>query len=548
MTLTEEPTFLPSIKSREEQKHKWDINDNALPLVETFDMFTEWPAENCRYVYNVEVEDARRHVSGWAMRNTNNHNAHILKKSCLGVYVCSHDCTLENGAKINLRPAICDKARRKQIGKPCPNVNCKGRLELLSCKGHCGYPVTHFWRHVHGAIYFQAKGVHDHPQPEVKASSLSRRHQKMTRQQHKVMITNLLNERRNRKLPSERHKKTVPYSECVCSCPPFECTCKSVGYTYNPATVPRRPNPWTPQIYEATSSPWQRSSSVGSAESQAAFFNDSFSNVDHLTCSDQIHNVGIHPQFNNQKYPCDSVSNMFPKMNIIFQQNNFGNAPSTDDAYRNSSPNLRVYKVHDCAPDERSVYPNYFGDEQHKIENSMKIKSELRDSCVDMDTKDNFSSILSSSTDDFCGDDILNGLDYSGSYGDILDPDLFQSLIPRCMSDSATYPMNTSPQITTPQYAELKPIRSRQRQGSFTNINQPQFKSSDIGCKRRNEDPSPITLDGIQMPTSFYRSIDPPKQCEGSQMRHHGEVCSCNCALKQYCNCNHSINITFTYK
>lgn len=78
------------------------------------------------------------------------------------------------------------------LGKPCPNVNCKGRLELLSCKGHCGYPVTHFWRHVHGAIYFQAKGVHDHPQPEVKASSLSRRHQKMTRQQHKVMIVSNL--------------------------------------------------------------------------------------------------------------------------------------------------------------------------------------------------------------------------------------------------------------------------------------------------------------------------------------------------------------------
>jgi hypothetical protein len=60
---------------------------------------------------------ARRHVSGWAMRNTNNHNAHILKKSCLGVYVCSHGCRLDNGAKIQLRPAICDKARRKQIGK-----------------------------------------------------------------------------------------------------------------------------------------------------------------------------------------------------------------------------------------------------------------------------------------------------------------------------------------------------------------------------------------------------------------------------------------------
>lgn len=33
MTLTEEPVFLPSIKSREEAKHKWDINDNSLPLV-----------------------------------------------------------------------------------------------------------------------------------------------------------------------------------------------------------------------------------------------------------------------------------------------------------------------------------------------------------------------------------------------------------------------------------------------------------------------------------------------------------------------------------
>jgi hypothetical protein len=85
--------------------------------VEAYDVFNEWPEGNCRYVYNAEIEDARRHVSGWAMRNTNNHNAHILKKSCLGVYVCSHGCRLDNGAKIQLRPAICDKARRKQIGK-----------------------------------------------------------------------------------------------------------------------------------------------------------------------------------------------------------------------------------------------------------------------------------------------------------------------------------------------------------------------------------------------------------------------------------------------
>lgn len=54
--------------------------------------------------------------------------------------------------------------------------SCKiGRLEIRPCRGHCGYPVTHFWRHTDNAIFFQAKGVHDHPKPEPKNSSESRR-------------------------------------------------------------------------------------------------------------------------------------------------------------------------------------------------------------------------------------------------------------------------------------------------------------------------------------------------------------------------------------
>jgi hypothetical protein len=333
-------------------------------------------------------------------------------------------------------------------------------------------------------------------------------------------------------------------SDCVCSCPPFECTCKSVGYNmHNHPTVPKRPNPWTPQIYEATPSPWQRPSSVGSSEGQAPVFNDSFGNVDHATCVDQYHNVGFYPQYNSQKYPCDGVSNMFPKMNIIFQQNNYSNATTCEDVNRNSATNVRVYKVHDCMPEERSVFQNCFGEEQQKI------KSEARESCVDMDAKDNLSTILSS--DDFCGDDILNGFDYNTNYGDILDPDVFQSLVPRCTSDSAAYPINSPPQISTPQYAELKPIRSRQRNnsGSLTNINQLQNKSMDACFRKRNEEPSPITFDGIPMPTSFYRSAEQQKTpCDSTQMRHRGDTCSCSCAMKQYCNCNHSINITFTYK
>ena len=73
---------------------------------------------------------------------------------------------------MTIRPAICDKARRKQLGKPCPAPGCSGVLEAQACRGHCGYPVTHFWRHVADiAIFFQAKGFHDHPMPESKNSS-----------------------------------------------------------------------------------------------------------------------------------------------------------------------------------------------------------------------------------------------------------------------------------------------------------------------------------------------------------------------------------------
>ncbi|GIY30727.1 transcription factor glial cells missing [Caerostris darwini] len=85
--------------------------------VTSYDAFQEWSDGHCRFVYRPDCEEARRHGSGWAMRNTNNHNVHILKKSCLGVLVCSARCTLDSGDKVHLRPAICDKARKKQQGK-----------------------------------------------------------------------------------------------------------------------------------------------------------------------------------------------------------------------------------------------------------------------------------------------------------------------------------------------------------------------------------------------------------------------------------------------
>ncbi|XP_015268282.1 PREDICTED: chorion-specific transcription factor GCMb [Gekko japonicus] len=155
-------------------KLTWDINDPKLPQEpKHFDSFQEWPDGYLRFIYSSEDKNAQRHHSGWAMRNTNNHNCQILKKSCLGVVVCARNCMLPNGTKLQLRPAICDKARQKQQKKPCPN--CSSALELIPCRGHSGYPVTNFWRHDGKVIFFQAKGIHDHPRPESKSETEARR-------------------------------------------------------------------------------------------------------------------------------------------------------------------------------------------------------------------------------------------------------------------------------------------------------------------------------------------------------------------------------------
>lgn len=168
----------------------WDINDNTVPAISEAELneYQEWPDGHCRFVYHPNNEEAKKHSSGWAMRNTNNHNVNILKKSCLGVLVCTASCTLPNGSKINLRPAICDKARRKQQGKNCPNRNCTGTLDILPCRGHCGYPVTHFWRHTKFGVFFQAKGIHDHPKPEPKNCRETRRYLGMGKRKNLALM------------------------------------------------------------------------------------------------------------------------------------------------------------------------------------------------------------------------------------------------------------------------------------------------------------------------------------------------------------------------
>ncbi|XP_021350495.1 uncharacterized protein LOC110448533 [Mizuhopecten yessoensis] len=535
MTLTEEATFLPSMQDsnsdRMSSHHKWDINDNTLPVVNEYDVFKEWPDGNCRYVYSGDVEDGRRHVSGWAMRNTNNHNALILKKSCLGVFVCSHDCSLDSGDKVHLRPAICDKARRKQVGKACPNSRCSGRLELMSCRGHCGYPVTHFWRNLHGAIYFQAKGIHDHPQPEVKASAEARRHNKIIRQQEKLMMMNISVRKRLRGSSStgvhkEIHRKKLKSFDNLCSCSPFECTCAHIRVNqYQSAymdgqqpDVLRRSNSWTPQIYEASSSPWQRPFSLDTNHNQSGLYK---------SCDLQENRPYIHEEQN-------LLSTLFPSMSN--QSRNYSDSSVHNSAFCSKSGSVNflhrfgsrgipmpeiLYPVSSLPvdpqerPDFRSSRPIdrygekdpfgflYESDTDKGVENSPSVRVKAEPGCDDSSTSllaqkqgketQYLSNVIGNSLhdtttnklcDDFVNIDVLDHSSQLSAYPDTTESDVFQSFVPRFSTDIPNMPPSTSGQCqmvtsSTPQYVELKPM------------------------KRNNDSRNRRPSDGIQTPLSY---------------------------------------------
>ena len=99
-----------------------------------YDVWEEWPDGHCRFVYPESCEEAKKHSSGWAMRNTNNHNVNILKKSCLGVLVCTKRCIQKHGKPVTIRPAICDKARKKQQGKAYSNLKTQTQIIFVNPK------------------------------------------------------------------------------------------------------------------------------------------------------------------------------------------------------------------------------------------------------------------------------------------------------------------------------------------------------------------------------------------------------------------------------
>ncbi|XP_077544695.1 uncharacterized protein LOC144157832 [Haemaphysalis longicornis] len=224
----------------------WEIDDSVLPQVTTFDEYNEWPDGNCRYVYRPDCVDAQRHATGWAMRHTTVRNKHINQKKCVGVLVCNLQCVLDTGHRVYLMPAMRNEARKRQEGEPCPNPGCSGRMYLQHCRGYHGIAVRHLWRHTESAVFFEARGFHDHPRPKLKDAPRNKQAEqtdtgnirRSAKEWHEVPRDGLVKEHEPEcpPLPSfqEEFAQFASFSGPVgggassswqCLCPPFVCSC-----------------------------------------------------------------------------------------------------------------------------------------------------------------------------------------------------------------------------------------------------------------------------------------------------------------------------------
>lgn len=76
--------------------------------------------------------------SGWSMRNSNNHNVEILKKSCVGVF----SCTL---CKVIVSVPVSETCRKAQSGKSTYNLTHCNYLSILFYVHQNWYISEFYW-------------------------------------------------------------------------------------------------------------------------------------------------------------------------------------------------------------------------------------------------------------------------------------------------------------------------------------------------------------------------------------------------------------------
>ena len=366
--------------------------------------------------------------------------------------------------------------------------------------------------------------------------------------------------------------------DILCSCPPFECTCAHIRFQERQPMIESPhltfsvpPSSWAPQIYEATPSPWQRTSAVDTNTGQSMLFqrhNFEVQDMSAMLLEDQPPIPAI-PSLLVSRNQSDNFN--FPRP--AFDQSRYreitsceGQRYSMDYGHKQQSRFNRPTELRDIFGNSGSC------DREKPIADvqPFRIKSETNDiSVCEQDNSSSFSkqaclrnspamsgslssSLQDISTNKLCDEFVcLQGLDtnsllntYTGENNDL---DIFQTYVPtketiESEQSSQSCQMGVS---SGPKYAELKPLRkadSRGRRGSgpiYPCISQnsnapyllPESTVSDFLAGGRGDSRN-YGLDGTHH----------------SRFHNDGHTCSSSGACSSGKSfCNHSINITLTY-
>lgn len=295
----------------------------------------------------------------------------------------------------------------------------------------------------------------------------------------------------------------------MCSCSPFECTCTHIRVNqYQSAYIDsqqpdvlRRSNSWTPQIYEASSSPWQRPFSLDSNHNQQGLYKScdlqenrpyiheeqnllstlfpSMSNQSRNYSDTTVHNSAFCSKTGSVNFLHRFGSRGIPMPEILYPVSSFPTETPERPEFRSSRPIDRFgekdpfgflyesdtekgadnpppppvrVKAEPASEDSPTTVAHKQGNNKESSYLSNVIGTSLHDT--------NTSKLC----DDFVNIDALEHNSQLSTYPDTTETDAFQSYVPRFSSDIPNMPPSSSGPCqmvtsSTPQYVELKPMK-----------------------------------------------------------------------------------------
>lgn len=342
--------------------------------------------------------------------------------------------------------------------------------------------------------------------------------------------------------------------DILCSCPPFECTCSHVRMQYKEthvdnerANFPLCPASFTPQIYEASPSPWQRptmdSNYTYNAVHRQHALEPTFPENDNLPSLSAFNS-----SFANTPRHADTS---YPRFEV-YRGSDRGFPYTDTSGQRFPNPAERYSRTPKSCYDTRDFYsssclerPKPFSDPH-----SIKIKTENFDSefgnISSLSNQCALTNRIETDSNRLLRED--NGQEFSQlqdidsnplyNMNDVTDSDLIQTFFSRMPSEqfdeSSFIPSSLTQTNTGPKYIELKPLKkAKSEMHSLAISTSPQlFQHRNV----HNVSSEGYSTGHIRSQPGCSNVVNDPYYHSDSHQYPPNKQ-----------SCNHSINITLTY-